>query len=125
MQLRLQCYKRIANSKTQAELDEIRTEMIDRFGLLPSSLKNLFALAELKQKAAALGVIKIEANEQGGKFEFNEKPNIKPETLIHLIQNQSQHFRLNGPSTLKFIFDKHIPDDRIKLVDHLLDLLNK
>lgn len=123
VQLRLQFYKRIANAKTITELDEIQVEMIDRFGLLPKQLKNLFALSELKLKADALGIIKVDANEKGGKFEFNEKPNVKPETIITLIQKQSHRFRLDGPTRLRFTLDKHEPAERIELVDKLLTML--
>lgn len=116
VQLRLLFYKRIANAKNQAELDEIQVEMIDRFGLLPDPLKNLIAITELKQAADALGVVKVEANEKGGKFEFNEKPNIKPETIIRLIQIKTQRYRLDGPTRLRFILDKHEAKDRIAMV---------
>ena len=121
VQLRLQFYKHIANAKTQAELDEIQVEMIDRFGLLPDPLKNLFAVTELKLKADALGITKIEANEKGGKFEFAEKPNVKPETIIRLIQTKPQRFRLDGATRLRFFLDQHEPKDRIGLVDKLMD----
>jgi transcription-repair coupling factor (superfamily II helicase) len=124
VQLRLQFYKRIANAKNQAELDEIHVEMIDRFGLTPHHLKNLFATSELKLKADALGIIKIEAAEKGGKFEFKDKPNVKPETIIRLIQDKSQRFRLDGPTRLRFTLDQHEPKDRIGLVEKLLNQLN-
>ncbi len=124
VQLRLQFYKRIANAKNQTELDEIQVEMIDRFGLLPEPLKNLIAVTELKQKADALGINKVEANEKGGKFEFNERPDVKPETIIRLIQTQSQRFRLDGPTRLRFTLDTHEAKERVGLVDKLLTVLN-
>merc|ERR1712185_473422 len=37
---RLILYKRIAGAKEQQELDALRVEVIDRFGLLPDALKN-------------------------------------------------------------------------------------
>lgn len=123
VQLRLLFYKRIANANNQAELDEIQVEMIDRFGLLPEPLKNLIATTELKHKADALGIIKIDANDKGGKFEFNEKPNVKPETIIRLIQTQSQRYRLDGPTRLRFTLPKHEAKDRITLVDQCLNEL--
>lgn len=125
VQLRLQFYKRIANATNQAELDEIQVEMIDRFGLLPDQLKNLIAITELKQKADALGVVKIEANDKGGKFEFSDKPNVKPETIIRLIQIYSKRFRLDGPTRLRFNLDAHDIKDRITLVDKLLSQLSE
>lgn len=124
VQLRLQFYKRIANAKNQSELDEIQVELIDRFGLLPEPLKNLIAITELKQKADALGIIKIEANDKGGKFEFNEKPNVKPETIIKLIQIKSMRYRLDGPTRLRFTLDKHEIKDRITLVEQYLNELS-
>lgn len=123
VELRLQFYKRIANAKSTSELDEIHVEMIDRFGLLPNALKNLFALSELKLKADALGIIKIEANDKGGKFEFNEKPNVKPEAIIRLIQMPSQRFRLDGPTRLRFTLEKHELAQRIVLVSQTLEML--
>ncbi|MEF1220769.1 TRCF domain-containing protein, partial [Photobacterium damselae] len=58
---RLSMYKRIASAKDQTELDEIRVELIDRFGLLPEATKNLLALNQIKLKAAKIGIRKIEA----------------------------------------------------------------
>lgn len=123
-QLRLQFYKRIANAKNTGELDEIQVEMIDRFGLLPDQLKNLFALSELKLKADSLGIIKIDANEKGGKFEFNEKPHVNPETIIQLIQTKPQRFRLDGPTRLRFTLDEHEPKERIALVEKIVSELS-
>jgi len=120
VQLRLQFYKRIANAKTASELDEIQVEMIDRFGLLPEQLKNLFALTELKLKANALGIVKIEANDKGGKLEFNEKPNVNPETIIQLIQTERQTFKLDGSTRLRFTLTKHTSKERIQLIEKIL-----
>lgn len=123
VQLRLQFYKRIASATTVAELDDIQVEMIDRFGLLPDATKNIFAIAELKFKANALGITKIEAGEQGGKLEFNQQPNVKPETIIKLIQTEAKKFRLDGPTKLRFTLETHAPAARINLIHALLDRL--
>lgn len=123
VQLRLQFYKRIANAKDVTTLDDIQVEMIDRFGLLPPPLKNLFAITELKQKAQQLGIIKIEANEKNGKFEFKEKPNVNPEIIIKLIQDKSQRFHLDGPTRLRFSLAPHTTDLRIKLIEDTLAML--
>ncbi len=125
VQLRLLFYKRIANAKTVSELDEIQVEMIDRFGLLPDALKNLFALAELKQQADQLGIIKIDANEKGGKFEFSGKPTIKPETIIKLIQIKPKTYRLDGPTRIRFNLSAHVSNERLGLVKELLDELGR
>lgn len=122
--LRLQCYKRIATAKTERELDEIQVEMIDRFGLLPDSAKNLFAITLIKQKAETLGILKIEANAKSGKIEFQDKPNIDPMCIIKLIQSKSQQFKLEGPTRLRFILETHEMKDRIKLIENVLNQLS-
>ncbi|HTM63216.1 MAG TPA: transcription-repair coupling factor [Gammaproteobacteria bacterium] len=123
IELRLQFYKRIANARQASELDEIQVEMIDRFGLLPDPLKTLFHISELKLKADNLGVKKIDANEKGGKFEFNDQPNIKPETVIRLIQIKPKTYRFDGPGKIRFILEPHQPMERIALVEKLLEEL--
>ena len=41
--IRLQFYSAISNASCQDDLDNVMTDMIDRFGLLPHAVKNLFA----------------------------------------------------------------------------------
>ncbi|WP_336817753.1 transcription-repair coupling factor [Cedecea sp. MMO-103] len=99
---RLSFYKRIASAKGEHELDELKVELIDRFGLLPDAARNLLDIAALRQQAQRLGVRKIEGNEKGGTIEFAEKNHVDPVWLIGLLQKQPQHYRLDGPTRLKF-----------------------
>lgn len=125
VQLRLVFYKRIANANSVAELDEIQVEMIDRFGLLPEQLKNLFAISELKLELDKLGIRKLEAGDLGGKIEFGDKPNINPETIIKLIQSGSRKFKLEGATKIRFTLDSHEKIERIALVREILTQLSK
>jgi len=99
---RLSFYKRIASAKKEQELEEIKVELIDRFGLLPDPARTLLDIAALRQQAQKLGVRKIEANEKGGTIEFAEKNHVDPGWLIGLLQKEPQHYRLDGPTRLKF-----------------------
>jgi transcription-repair coupling factor (superfamily II helicase) len=125
VQLRLQFYKRIASCNTIGELDEIQVEMIDRFGLLPDTLKTLFAINELKIRADELGISKIEANAKGGKFEFKDQPKIKPETIIKLIQTRPDDFKLDGPGKLKFKLKQHDAAQRTTMVEDVINQLRQ
>ncbi|PLN90086.1 transcription-repair coupling factor, partial [Klebsiella pneumoniae] len=95
---RLSFYKRIASAKNEQDLEEIKVELIDRFGRLPDAARNLLDIARLRQQAQKLGIRKLESNEKGGVIEFNEKNNVNPVWLIGLLQKQPQHFRLDGPT---------------------------
>lgn len=116
IQIRLQCYKRIANANNQIELDDVHIEFIDRFGLLPGSVKTLFALTALRQYLKPLGIKKLEANEIEGKVEFTATPAVRPETVIRLIQTKPLQYQLNGSTKLKFKLPSHASDERIGIV---------
>ena len=100
---RLMLYKRISNASDQEKLDDIRVELIDRFGLLPDYLKNLFAVTEIKLAAQDIGIKTIEATDWGIKIQFDEKPNINPTKLIEMIQMQSNRYRFDGKHTLRIL----------------------
>lgn len=108
--LRLILYKRIASAKNSDELDELRVEFIDRFGLLPESTKNLFAVTEVKLLAETAGIRKIDTNDNGFRVYFIEQPNINPSKLIELIQTQPSVYQFNGTDTLRVANDMEDED---------------
>lgn len=60
--VRLLMYNKVALAETNEELKNIQIEMINRFGLLPTELKNFFLQAELKIAAEIFSVKKINFN---------------------------------------------------------------
>jgi len=118
---RLIMYKRIASAPTSAELQDIREEMIDRFGVLPPQVKNLFMIAGLKQKAGPLGIRKIDLGEQGGRITFSDTANVDPAHVIKLIQSEPQTYRFDGHDKLRVIRELSAAEARIRLLDDLLD----
>ncbi|WP_024561229.1 transcription-repair coupling factor [Franconibacter pulveris 601] len=110
---RLSFYKRIASAKKERELEELKVELIDRFGLLPDPARNLLDIARLRQQAQKLGIRKIEANDKGGMLEFAEKNHVDPGWLIGLLQKEPQHYRLDGPTRLKFT--RELAERKIRL----------
>ncbi|WP_370567864.1 TRCF domain-containing protein, partial [Enterobacter cloacae complex sp. P4RS] len=82
---RLTLYKRISSARDSDALRELQVEMISRFGLLPDAAKHLFAIAELKLKANALGIRKLDLGENGGRIVVESTPNIDPMAVIQLI----------------------------------------
>lgn len=123
--LRLIFYKRIAHAKSEQALHDLQIELIDRFGLLPPSVKHLFLITKLKFSAMKIGIHKIQGSEQKGRLEFEAEPKINPVTLIKLIQTQSQRYQLQGPSRFCFSLDATLPEEKIKEIAVLLDLLHQ
>ena len=117
---RLILYKRLSACITTHEIESIKTELIDRFGLLPIAAKNLFSLTELKLLAQSLGVKKIEMNKQYGYIYFDEKPKINPEKVIALVQKQHQLYQFSGKNTLRLKTPLGEAHHRIKVLHDLL-----
>jgi transcription-repair coupling factor (superfamily II helicase) len=122
---RLVLYKRISRAAGDAELREIQVEMIDRFGLLPEAIRNLFKITQTKLLAAGLGIHKIEAGEKGGSIEFSDNTAVDPMTLVKLVQSQPQTFRLASGNRLRFEVDISKFEERHQFVNTLLQEIGK
>jgi transcription-repair coupling factor (superfamily II helicase) len=120
---RLVLYKRIAGAESEAALDELRAEMIDRFGLLPEPAKNLFRITGFRQLAAPMGILKIELGEHEGRVRFSATPDIAPEQLIELVQNCPQKFRFEDSTRLRLSGDFSTEQLRFDTVSGLLAML--
>jgi transcription-repair coupling factor (superfamily II helicase) len=121
--IRLSLYKRIANCRSEAALDELKVELIDRFGLLPEATRNLMQLTLLKHQATELGIKKLEMHGRGGSLEFRDDHRIDPGFIIGLLQSQPQIYRMDGPNKLKFTLATESSKQRLEMAELLLQQL--
>lgn len=121
--LRLILYKRISGAASRDELRDMQVELIDRFGLLPVAARNLMRIAALKRDAAALGIEKLDASDNGGFLDFGSQTSLDPVTLVQMVQNESQVYRLQGAHRLQFRQDLSDIATRFTEVENLLDRL--
>ena len=119
--LRLVLYKRIASTSSRDELDELKVEMIDRFGPMPQYAQSLFRSTQLKLRAAQLGVRKIHAGANNGYVSFDAVNNIDPKRVLRLLQSKPKEYRLDGPLKLRFTHDARSEDKLFTRVEQLLD----
>ena len=97
--------------------------MIDRFGLLPTQVKNLFAVAALKLRATPMGIRKLDLGPNGGRVIFRDKPDIEPMTILRLIQRQPRVYKLDGQDKLRIIMELPGPTERLRAAEQLLETL--
>ena len=116
-------YKRIASAAEESELRTLQMDLIDRFGLLPDALKNLFRITRIKLQTAELGIEKIDIGDQSGKIVFNRTPNIDPMKIISLIQASPEQFRFDGKQTLRISGQSDELDRRFLDIENLLNEL--
>jgi transcription-repair coupling factor (superfamily II helicase) len=122
--LRLVLYKRIASTQTREELDELRAEMIDRFGPMPSYALSLFRCAQIKLRATDLGIRKIDAGAASGYIVFEEINKIDAKRVLKLVQSKPKDYRLDGPFKLRFTHDARTEENLFTRIELLVELLS-
>jgi len=121
--MRLMMYKRMASAESRDELDDLRSEMIDRFGPLPAAARTLFEVTALKIKASPLGVAKIDVGAGGGRLVFGAEARVDPARVVHLVQTDPGRYRLDGADKLRLSMELPELGDRLEAVNGLLDAL--
>jgi len=120
---RLILYKRLANADTEEALIELKVEIIDRFGALPIETQHLIQCHQIRLKAKALGIRKVETHLVGIVIEFDSEPKVEHKKIIELIQTQPQKFRLDGANRLRYCINAKSAEEKINLALSFLDAL--
>ena len=86
--VRLGLYKRIGSLKTNEEIQDMREELIDRFGLIPQEVENLLKTVEIKQLATLSNIEKIDAGAKGFLISFHNNTFKNVDRLMDFITKQ-------------------------------------
>ncbi|MDO9227742.1 MAG: transcription-repair coupling factor [Pseudomonadota bacterium] len=112
---RLVLYKRLANSETLAELDDLKEELIDRFGLLPEPAEALMAVHRLRLETKPFGIARLAVSSGGASIQFEPNPPFDPMKLIKLIQTKRE-YKLAGQDKVKIEKDCATLGKRLELI---------
>ncbi len=119
---RLALYKRISAAPDAAGLDDLQTEVGDRFGALPEAAQRLFQVARLTQRARAAGIRRLDVGPQASFVMFEPDNRVDPGTVIRLIQREPKVWKLEGQLKLRIALGAE-PADRFQLASSILDRL--
>jgi transcription-repair coupling factor (superfamily II helicase) len=120
---RLVLYKRIAEARDETTLDDLKVEMIDRFGLLPPQAERLFDAARVRVAAQKLGLPKVRVGTRSATLDFGPTPKVDAARLIKLVQSQHKVYRLEGQKRLHITADfEDVAERATRLVPHLAKL---
>jgi transcription-repair coupling factor (superfamily II helicase) len=118
---RLRMYKRVAGVEREAQLHDVRAELIDRYGEPPRAVRNLLEYAELKLVAVRVGVNSIERKREQVSIKFRQTATVDPERLARFVASQrGTQFTPDG--TLKFLQQATAPEE---VLSHLKTLLEE
>lgn len=121
-QARLSMYKRFASVTEIQELISTQDELDDRFGELPENTINLIDISKLRCYLKQIGVKKLLANAEGGIIQLGHSISISNEKLLELIENDPEHYELNGPGCIRF---KQNTKDRDERFEYLISLITE
>jgi transcription-repair coupling factor (superfamily II helicase) len=87
--LRLRTYKRISEVADDAQREEIRNEIQDRFGNPPTAIDNLLDYALLKALAEKLRVAAIDRKGSEVSIRFHPETTVNPGSVVSLLRSRS------------------------------------
>jgi transcription-repair coupling factor (superfamily II helicase) len=120
---RLVLYKRVAGVASEAELDDLQAETVDRFGLLPEPARNLFRVARLRVASARLGIERLDAGPAAGSITFGADTPVDPGALILMVQKSNRALRFDGPNKIRYSGAFPEPEDRFAAAERHLAAL--
>jgi len=119
---RLRMYKRVAGVEREAQLHDVRAELIDRYGEPPLAVRNLLDYAELKLLAVRVGVNAIERKRDQVSIKFRQNATVDPERLARFVASQNgRQFTPDG--TLRFLEKATTADEVLSRLKQLLEEL--
>jgi transcription-repair coupling factor (superfamily II helicase) len=86
--LRLRTYKRISSISTEAEKQDVRKELEDRFGALPKSVENLLEYATLKSMSERLRISSVERQGSRVAIRFYPETTLDPARLVLVVRSR-------------------------------------
>jgi transcription-repair coupling factor (superfamily II helicase) len=123
--LRLILYKRMSSVNDQQELQELHSELIDRFGPLPDPVKNLLQISKLKIHAEKIGIKKIDAGDSAGTIFFASDTTVEPMQLIRIIRSEPHAYKLLGADRIRFYAEFENNQERFDYLHTLMTELAK
>jgi transcription-repair coupling factor (superfamily II helicase) len=87
--LRLRTYKRISTIATEAEKQDVRKELEDRFGMPPTSVENLLDYAVLKSLCERLRISSVERQGTRIAMRFHPETTLDPAKLVTVVRSRA------------------------------------
>jgi transcription-repair coupling factor (superfamily II helicase) len=98
---KLDIYKRIAAIESSDESEEMKGELMDRFGQIPRPVENLLRISLIRMAAHELYVTEVKGKKEGISFVMDQQAKIKVENIEFLLAdfNGALQFTVKGVPT--------------------------
>ena len=121
---RLSLYKRMAACQNDLDFDDLKIELIDRFGNLPPEAVNLLRISRLRRMATILGITKIGGDASGALITFSEHHKVDPAYMVSLVvKSKHNEYRIPRPDCLRYNLPETQTRSRIQTLEMVLRAL--
>jgi transcription-repair coupling factor (superfamily II helicase) len=114
LQLRLTLYKRLSTLESEAEIQAIGAEMIDRFGPMPLEVEQLLKLMSIKALCLRAHVDRVDAGPKGVIIGFRDNLFANPAGLVRFLQKQAHDAKVRPDQRIFFARDFETTEDRLE-----------
>ncbi|USO01853.1 MAG: transcription-repair coupling factor [Alphaproteobacteria bacterium] len=122
---RLDLYRRSAQCTSPDALDDLRYEMIDRFGKLPEEAINFFEVLHVKIRCKALAIARVNVGDKGVVITFYPNGIENPDRLIAYIHQNNKTVKLHPDQKLVFIRLWKSASQQLQGLKEILNALQK
>ncbi len=121
---RLRLYKKIAGTASEAQVNEVRAELEDRYGAPPDATVYLLEAALLRLECERMGIAQIDRKRGELHIRFMENAAVDPAHLMKLVaRNAKRGAQFTPQGLLKFPLKASRPDEVLLEIRELLDNL--
>ncbi|GAB4271002.1 MAG: transcription-repair coupling factor [Deferrisomatales bacterium] len=119
---RLELYERLTRAADEAEVDDLRYELIDRYGPIPGPVEALLEVMKIRRRLVDLRAVSLDYTGKELVVGFGENPRVDPETVLALVASDAGRYRLTPDH--RVIWGTG-PLDGEQVLAHARELLNR
>lgn len=120
---RLVLYKRLATCETEAQINAVHEELVDRFGLPEQPVSTLLESHRLRLMAKSLGITAIDASSDSLTLTFGKHTTVEPADIILLMQS-NKNYRMAGADKLRVTATMEDVAERVRTVRAVMKQLS-
>ncbi len=122
---RLVIYRRLARVDSVEELDDMRAELRDRFGPLPTLVENLLRIMNLRRRLRVLMIVSAHARRGTIEFRFHPQAPIEGERLVAVVNANRRRLRLTPDLRLSVQVENRSYEELFDEVEAVLDAVER
>jgi transcription-repair coupling factor (superfamily II helicase) len=125
LDIRMTLYRRLSTLETEADIEGVAAELIDRFGPLPPEVEQLMSIVAIKTLCRRANIEKVEAGPKGIVVAFRGKRFANTNGLVRYVAERGTFAKVRPDMSVVFIGDFETPSRRLRETRRLMSDLTR